>query len=375
LLVEVDEFALLAEGHRPATASVPDASVFATLVGERVLSVFREPFSAGGPAAACRISAAIGVAFGVDQHAEALLRDADIALHQAKAATTRGYVVFEREMRDAVKRHLELGHDLRAALHRHEFELYYQPLFSIETGAVVGVEALLRWRHPERGSVPPSEFVPLLEESGMIVDVGRHVLHRACQEAARWRGAGFDLPVSVKVSARQLSSGALPDDVSGALSGPGLDPARLVIEISERALLKEPDVTMGRIAKLKALGARVAVDDFGAGYSSLARMRGYPIDIVKIDRAFVSAMTGHPGGPSLFNALVQLGGSLGLETVAQGIEEQDQLDQLRAGECDTGQGFVYAEPLEAEALLAFLREDARGPPPPQPSGPGSRSSG
>jgi diguanylate cyclase (GGDEF)-like protein/PAS domain S-box-containing protein len=351
------EFVLLAEIRRPVGTAGPNGSAGAVLVGERVLSIFRDPFVIGDPPSACHVSAATGIASGAREHAEELLRDADIALYRAKAEATRGYVLFEGEMRDALRRNLDLGEDLRAALDRQEFALSYQPLVSISAGAVVGVEALLRWRHPERGLVAPADFLPLLEESGLIVDVGREVLRWACLEAVRWREAGFDLPVSVNVSARQLESRALRDDISAALSESGLDPQRLVIEISERALLHEPDVVMGRIAKLKALGLRVAVDGFGAGYSSLARMRGYPIDIVKIDPAFVSAITGSTGDQSLFNALVQLGNSLGFETVAEGIEEQDQLDRLRGGECGTGQGFLYAKPLEPEAFMSFLRRD------------------
>ncbi len=318
------------------------------------MEALQEPFALGDNRSLHNVTASIGIATGPRPTAEELLRDADVALYEAKAAGKQRYTVFQPEMRRAVESHVELQKDLGLAIERDEFLLVYQPIFEIETCAVVGVEALLRWQHPARGLVMPNEFIPILEENGLIVTVGRQVLIWACQQAAEWRKAGYDLSMSVNVSPRQLDSPGIVTDIAEALEESGLEPRRLVIEITESTLMRDPGSTVERIAKLKTLGVSVAVDDFGTGYSSLAYLRRFPVDILKIDRSFIASMTSSERSSALIHTLVQLGKTLGLDTVAEGIEEPQQLEQLRAEQCDTGQGFLYARPLSREGLGNFL---------------------
>jgi PAS domain S-box-containing protein len=346
----------------------PSGDTVSIVIAERILEVLREPFALGDNQSLHTVTASIGIATGPRASAEDLLRDADVALYEAKAAGKQRYALFQSGMRRAVESHVELQMDLRSAVGRDEFFLAYQPIFKIDTGAVVGVEALLRWQHPIRGVVMPDEFIPTLEESGLILTVGRQVLHRACQQAAEWRRAGYDLSMSVNISPRQLDSPGIVNDITEALEASGLDHHRLVVEITESTLMRDPASTVERISQLKALGIRVAVDDFGTGYSSLAYLRRFQVDILKIDRTFIASMTSSEQSSTLVHSLVQLGKSLGLDTVAEGIEEQQQLEQLRDEQCDTAQGFLYAKPLSPQDLEAFLRthtvtpRDARSEP-------------
>ncbi len=357
-----DEFVVLTEGipvvGRSEETGQPgegtSADIVSTLAAERILEVLREPFALGDNQSPHTVTASIGIATGPRASAEDLLRDADVALYEAKAAGKQRYALFQPEMRRAVESHVELQMDLGSAVGRDEFFLVYQPIFEIDTCAVVGVEALLRWQHPIRGVVMPDEFIPILEESGLILTVGRQVLHLACQQATEWRRAGYDLSMSVNVSPRQLDSPGIVSDITEALEASGLGPDHLVLEITESTLMRDPASTVDRISQLKALGIRVAVDDFGTGYSSLAYLRRFPVDILKIDRSFIVSMTSSEGSSAMIHSLVQLGKSLGLDTVAEGIEEQQQLEQLRDEQCDTGQGFLYAKPLSPQDLEVFL---------------------
>jgi diguanylate cyclase (GGDEF)-like protein len=330
------------------------ADIVSTVAAERILELLREPFSLGDNQSLHTVTASIGIATGPRATAGELLRDADVALYEAKAAGKQRYTLFQPEMRRAVESHVELQMDLGSAVGRDEFFLVYQPIFEIDTCAVVGVEALLRWQHPTRGLVMPDEFIPILEESGLIITVGRQVLFRACRQAAEWRRAGYDLSMSVNVSPRQLDSPGIVSDITEALEASGLGPDHLVLEITESTLMRDPASTVDRISQLKALGIRVAVDDFGTGYSSLAYLRRFPVDILKIDRSFIASMTSSERSSAMIHSLVQLGKSLGLDTVAEGIEERQQLEQLRDEQCDTGQGFLYAKPLSPQDLEVFL---------------------
>ena len=358
-----DEFVVLTEGQPGSGESEEvdrsgegvSADTASTAIAERILELLREPFALGDNQSLHTVTASIGIATGSRATAEELLRDADVALYEAKASGKQCYTLFRPEMRRAVESHVELQKDLGLAVERDEFLLVYQPIFEIDSYAVVGVEALLRWQHPTRGLVMPSEFIPILEESGLIIAVGRQVLNRACQQATEWRRAGYDLSMSVNVSPRQLDSPGIVSDITDALEASELEPGHLVIEITESILMRDPAGTLERISTLKALGISVAVDDFGTGYSSLAYLRRFPVDILKIDRSFIASMTSSERASALIHTLVQLGKSLGLDTVAEGIEEPQQLAQLRAEQCDTGQGFLYAKPLSPQELSEFLR--------------------
>jgi len=249
---------------------------------------------------------------------------------------------------------LLLEMDLRSALNSGQFFLAYQPIFNLRSGETTGVEALLRWRHPDRGVVQPNDFIPVLEDSGMIVDVGRWVIQEACRQGARWHARGHRLDVSVNVSTRQLETDQLIEDISCALKISGFDAQSLIVEITETAIMRDVPSVVPRLAALKATGVRIAIDDFGTGYSSLAYLQQFPVDTLKIDRSFISTMADSPESGALIRTLVQLGKTLGLETLAEGIEESAQYSQLERDQCDSGQGYLYARPLEPDAVEAFL---------------------
>lgn len=342
-----DEFVVLAEGV--SLAAGPE------LVAERLNDVLREPFRVQGyEGAPLRISASIGIASGSRPSAQELLREADIALYRAKAAGKNCWTMFVPEMESEVLDRLELQMDLRSALSNGEFYLLYQPVFELDSLNACGVEALLRWMHPSRGVVGPNDFIPMLEETGMIVEVGRWVLQAACEQAASWHRRGHRLNVSVNVSVRQLEADSFIDDVRQALSVSGLEPSSLVLEITETALMRDSDATVRRLHGLKALGVLLAIDDFGTGYSSLAYLRQFPVDALKIDRSFISAMAESAESSALIHTLVELGRALGLETLAEGIEDQLQLERLRREDCARGQGFLFSKPVDPRTIESFL---------------------
>jgi EAL domain-containing protein (putative c-di-GMP-specific phosphodiesterase class I) len=263
-------------------------------------------------------------------------------------------------MHTAVQDRLAFELDLAEALPGDQLFLVYQPIFDLSTEQPTGVEALLRWRHPTRGIIPPDVFIPIAEQNGLIVAIGRWVLHQACRQTAHWHANGHPLAISVNVSGRQLDHDELIDDVQDALDAAELDASALTIEITETALMKDPHAAAERLSRLKALGVRVAIDDFGTGYSSLSYLRLFPVDAIKIDRAFINTISTSTESNALIHTLVQLGKTLGLQTLGEGIEHQTQLQHLQAEQCDLGQGFLYARPLDPDQIDAFL---ARAPHP------------
>ena len=346
-----DEFVVLAEGV--SLAAGPE------LLAERIQEVLREPFRLDGVSGPeLFITASIGIAGGTRATADDMLRDADIALYRAKANGKDRWTLFAPEMQSEVLDRLGLKMDLQSALERDEFFLLYQPLFDLDTTSVYGVEALIRWQHPDRGVVGPDDFIPMLEEGGLIVDVGRWVLDEACRQAAAWTRDGHELTMSVNVSMRQLETPALIDHVSNALAVSGLAPSGLLLEITETALMRGADATIARLTQLKSLGVRLAIDDFGTGYSSLGYLRQFPIDALKIDRSFITAMNDSPESNVLIHTMVALGRALGLGTLAEGIEDRGQLEQLRLEGCEHGQGFLVSEPIEAGQIVAMLAGQA-----------------
>jgi diguanylate cyclase (GGDEF)-like protein len=344
-----DEFVVLVEG---ATFDVGPE-----LVAERLLAVLRQPYDlseeAGRPLS---LTVSIGIATGLRDTAEELLRDADLALYAAKVAGRNRYVLFHSDMQVAAQDRLTIEMDLSEALREDQLFLLYQPTFDLQTKKAIGAEALLRWRHPTRGALSPDEFIPIAEESGLIVPIGRWVLHEACTQACIWRSRGHQMGVAVNVSARQLDDDTLIEDVRSALGDSGLEPYALTLEVTETALMRDPEATARRLRALKRLGVRIAIDDFGTGYSSLAYLRQFPADALKIDRSFVSDVAASQQSTALVRTLVQLGKTLNIETLAEGIEDRAQLQTLRREHCDHGQGFLFSRPLDAEALERFLRE-------------------
>jgi diguanylate cyclase (GGDEF)-like protein len=347
-----DEFAVLLEGST--------LDITPELVAERIRDVVGQPIDLhGSDRRTLSVTASTGVALGERSSADDLLRDADYALQEAKRQGKNCWVVFESSMQTAVQDRLELEMDLRQALERDELFLLYQPTIDLRSETIKGVEALVRWRHPRRGLIGPDVFIPLAEDCGMIVAIGRWVLRAACEQAAQWESYGFRLGMSINVSARQLDDGALLQDVAQALQYNQLDPLRVTLEITETALMRDAEAAAGRLRELKGLGVRIAIDDFGTGYSSLAYLRRFPVDSLKIDRAFISGIDSSEESRALVHTLVQLGKTLGLETLGEGIEEQAQLSQLQREQCDTGQGFLFSRPLPPGELLELLELDFR----------------
>jgi diguanylate cyclase (GGDEF)-like protein len=342
-----DEFVVLVDG-----ASL---DVGPELVAERILSVLREPFDSSdesvGP---LRVTASIGIVVGDNGTPGDLLCDADVALYQAKAAGKDCYRIFEVQMQTLIQDRLLLQMDLRGALARRQFALVYQPICNLATGAVTGAEALLRWEHPVHGQIQPDEFISLLEQSGLILDVGRWVLEEACNQAAHWRAQGLPVDIAVNVSGQQLEAARFLADVRGALSSSGLLPAALIIEITESTMMTDVTAVAQRLRAVKELGVRIAIDDFGTGYSSLAVLKDFTVDILKIDRAFVSGLGNSGEAAALIRTLVQLGKTLGLSTLAEGIEEPSQYAALEGQDCDSGQGFFIARPMPADDLASFF---------------------
>jgi diguanylate cyclase (GGDEF)-like protein len=348
-----DEFVLVIDGGDPEQ------------VAARILDVLEEPIHLGSrDTAPVFVSASIGIATASGHvSADDLLRDADLAMYQAKATGKRRFVTFAPELRRVVRDRRELEADLRRAVDEGQFFLLYQPIVELRSGEVTGMEALLRWRHPERGVVGPDRFIPVLEETGLICVVGRWVLEEACRQTAAWQAMGQDLYVSVNLSARQLDGGGLVDDVAAVLSMTGLRPGSLVLELTETTLMEDTVAATRCLDGLKALGVRVALDDFGTGYSSLSYLRQLPIDILKIDRSFISTSSDSPEAAACVHMLVQLGQSLGLRTLAEGVERDEQLDRLAREGCDDVQGYLFSRPLAAAdvpvILAAGLRPRAR----------------
>jgi diguanylate cyclase (GGDEF)-like protein len=329
------------------------------VIAERLLEALKEPFRLTGHEAPISVRASIGIASGERSSAEELLRDADIAMYRAKWEGKNRYVVFESRMQDAAQSRMTLEMDLRDALERKEFFLMYQPTFDLGDMRATAVEALVRWRHPTRGIVQPNDFVPMLEENGLIVEVGRWILEEACRQAAEWRAAGHSIGMAVNVSGRQLDADDFVDDVRRVLAKSRLAPGALTLEITETAIMKNVEATARRLSAVKALGVRIAIDDFGTGYSSLAHLQRFPVDALKIDRSFIARLTENPEGETLIHTLVQLGKALALETLAEGIEKEHELSVLREERCDSGQGFLFARPLDADTTASFLEEWAR----------------
>jgi diguanylate cyclase (GGDEF)-like protein/PAS domain S-box-containing protein len=344
-----DEFAVLLEGL--ATHDM------AYEVGARLLESLQTPFDANGEGIS--INASVGIAVGTGhEDAAALLRNADLAMYRAKGGGKGRFEVYEAAMHAMVVDRIALKADMRRALEADEFRPHYQPIVDLETQRIVGVEALVRWHHPERGLIPPMSFIPIAEETGLIIPIGSHVLHRACQDAATWHRELSDRAprsMSVNLSSRQIQDPQIVSDVELALSRSGLPPSALTLEITESFLLDDTESAATTLAALKALGVRIALDDFGTGYSSLTHLDRFPVDVLKIDKSFVDALSSDDGEQSsLVGAIVNLGMMLGLHVTAEGIEGSTQLARLRSMGCELGQGFFFARPMEAAALRALL---------------------
>jgi diguanylate cyclase (GGDEF)-like protein/PAS domain S-box-containing protein len=342
-----DEFVVLIEGASLAAGS--------EVVAERICDVLATPFSISASDTPLAVTASIGIAEGDRKQPGELLRDADIALYRAKANGKHRSVIFSPSMQAIANDHRNIEAELHQALDNREYFLLYQPTVDLSSGTFIGVEALLRWRHPQRGLIQPNDFIPALESSGLIVPVGEWVLHEACRQGAEWHRQGHRIAMSVNISGVQLERDRIIDDVHGALSASGFDPSKLILELTETTLMNDVEATVIRLNLLKALGVNLAIDDFGTGYSSLAYLRQFPIDVLKIDQSFVSGVANTKESAAIVHTLVQLGKVLALETVAEGIESEDQRILLQAEDVNIGQGYLFARPLEVEAVERLLK--------------------
>ena len=341
-----DEFAVLLEG----VSTIDQAEQIAASVTE----AFRMPLSIDGND--ILVTTSVGVALSEPGNdTEHVLRNADIAMYNAKAAGKARHVVFQARMQEQLRERLRLEDDLNQAFAKNEFFLEFQPIIDLKTTELLGVEALVRWQHPLQGRLLPGQFIPMAEETGQIIALGRWVLLDACCRVQDWRksiAAGDGLRVAVNISGRHLQQGDLVADVRHALEVSGLDPESLLIELTESTMMQNSDGNLVRLKDLKALGVRLAIDDFGTGYSSLSYLHRFPIDILKIDRSFISRLTESSEGPKLARAVVMLGETLGLETVAEGVEEDEQVAQLLQLGCVAAQGFLFSPATSLDVIAA-----------------------
>ena len=342
-----DEFAVLLEN----TSQLDTA-----MLAKRILDVLLTPVVVQGKEVV--VTGSIGIALSEPgQDSEALLRNADAAMYTAKAAGKGQYRVFEREMHVAAMRRLDLEADLRRAIARDELFLNYQPIVDLKTHHVTGTEVLVRWQHPQRGVIGPADFITVAEDSGFIREMGRYILDQACRQVASWHQHhpnAVPVRLCVNTSVRQIEEEDYFDEVAAALAASGLDGRHLTLEITENLFMHDFAATVEKLRRLKQLGLTLAVDDFGTGYSSLSYLRSLPIDILKIDKSFVLGVTNGPEQSAVARAVVKLARTFNLQTVAEGIERQDQAAELLAIGADMGQGFLFARPLSATAMEEFL---------------------
>jgi diguanylate cyclase (GGDEF)-like protein/PAS domain S-box-containing protein len=348
-----DEFAILIEDGGDGIEAVD--------VADRLLRTLEAPFLIDEKEFYVRASLGIAIDEGdASDHgeagAEALLRNADVAMYMAKENGKGRYQVFEHTMHETALKRLELKADLQRALDHDEFILHFQPVMELESGRVSGVEALLRWMHPSRGLVPPLDFIPLAEETGLIVPIGRWVLEESCRRAVDLQQDYPGVHMAVNLSARQVQRPEIVDDVRDILLSTGLDPELLILEITESVMMQDMELSIARLSDLKALGVQLAIDDFGTGYSSLNYVRRFPVDILKVDKSFIDGVSESGESSALTAAVIELAGILNLKPVAEGIERADQLERLLELHCDLGQGFLFAKPLPPDELKLMLAE-------------------
>jgi diguanylate cyclase (GGDEF)-like protein/PAS domain S-box-containing protein len=348
-----DEFVILIEDVRDVACT--------TMVAERIQNLFRTPFALDGREVFT--TASIGIAVSSEQHGspEELVRDADLAMYRAKAEERGSWVMFDPSMHESTIELLELENDLRRALERHEFRMFYQPIVHLETGTLASLEALIRWAHPTRGLVPPGSFIPIAEENGLIVPIGEWVLRDVCRQIRVWKDDGADVRVAINLSIRQLKDRHLAAVLSQILAETGVSPESLDLEITESAVINNWEAVGASLSDLQAIGVRLCLDDFGTGYSSLSYLHRLPVTKLKIDRSFLEKMVSSEEHSGIVQTILDLAHRLKMDVVAEGIETEGQLAQLRQMNCKLGQGYLLARPMDEDAATSLVRH-AHQPP-------------
>jgi diguanylate cyclase (GGDEF)-like protein len=347
-----DEFAIVLSD----VAKVEDTP----MIAQRILEIFTEPFHVDGRE--MFISASLGVTlYPMDGNdAETLLRNADTAMYRAKVHGRSTCQFYTAEMTQRANEDMALESALRHAIARKELLLHYQPIVDLNNGRILGVEALMRWQHPQLGLIPPARFIPLAEESGLIVPLGSWALRQACEQMRAWRNAGFnDLYVAVNLSSRQFREPDLANSIAKVLTDTGVEGIHLVLELTESMLLTNIENTTQMMQELDAMGVRFAVDDFGTGYSSLSYLKRFPIDVLKIDQSFVRDITTDPDDAAIVRAIITMAHSLGMRVVAEGVETREQLSFLHANSCDAMQGYYFSKPLPADRITELIAGNTR----------------
>ena len=343
-----DEFAILLEDVKDDRGP--------TSVADRLTAELQQPFKVEGREVIITVSIGIAMSTAKRMTPEDILRDADLAMYHAKGKGKARYEVFDKSMNAPAQERMDLELDLRNAVTRGEFTLHYQPVVDLPTGRITEVEALVRWKHPQRGLLFPADFVGLSEETGLIVPLGRWVLHEACRQTRQWQlaSSGTPLAISVNISARQLQQPGLVEEIAAVLRDTRLDPSTLRLEITETVVMHDAPTTLAKLEALKALGVQLAIDDFGTGYSSLGYLKRFPVDTLKIDRSFVKGIGGNVEDSAIVRAVITVAKSLNLSVTAEGIETAEQLEHLRTLGCDHGQGYFFAKPLTSDRVPALL---------------------
>jgi diguanylate cyclase (GGDEF)-like protein len=344
-----DEFTVLLEDLQDATE--------AARIAEQIMACLQAPVSIDDREIV--VTASIGIALSGPKHdkADELLREADLAMYRAKEMGKARYQLFEPALNDRVLARLEMEHDLRRAIEHQEFVIHYQPMVTLASGRIMAMEALVRWHHPRRGLIRPADFIPLAEETGLILPIGSWVLAEACREAQAWqeaRAGQEPLVVSVNLSIRQFQDSGIVTEVATVLRQTGLDPRCLLLELTESQVMDDPELIVATLEELKGLGVLVAIDDFGAGYASLGYLRRLPVNVLKIDRSLTSQLGHDPTESEIVAAVIKLALALGMQTTVEGVESVVQVRELQALGCDFAQGYYFGRPLPAQATLQFL---------------------
>jgi diguanylate cyclase (GGDEF)-like protein len=343
-----DEFAILLEDVKDDKGP--------TSVADRLTAELQQPFMVEGREVVITVSIGIAMSTARRMTPEDILRDADLAMYHAKGKGKARYEIFDKSMNAPAQERMDLELDLRNAVARGEFVLHYQPVVDLPTGRITEVEALVRWKHPQRGLLFPADFIGLSEETGLIVALGRWVLHEACRQTRQWQLASPDskLAISVNLSARQLQQPGLVEEIAAVLHETRLDAADLRLEITETVVMHDAPTTLAKLEALKTLGVQLAIDDFGTGYSSLGYLKRFPVDTLKIDRSFVKGIGDDVEDSAIVRAVITVAKSLNLSVTAEGIETAEQLEHLRTLGCDHGQGYFFAKPMASDRVPALL---------------------